>query len=56
MRRKRTNTHRDTHNGVLGVRTWGTFRSLKRSTTSVPYKQKPTDYIIRRLELVRVVG
>ena len=43
-------------NGVSGVRTWGTFRSLKRSTTSVPYKQKPTDNFIRRLELVWVVG
>ena len=27
----------------------GHYRSLKRSTTSVPYKQKPMDYIIRRL-------
>ena len=53
---KRTNRHRDTHNGVSGVCKWGRHRSLKRSTTSVPYKQKPTDYIIRRLELVRVVG
>ena len=34
----------------------GRYRSLKRSTTSVPYKQKPTDYFIRRLELVWVVG
>lgn len=53
---KRINRYVDTHNVVSGVGTWGMFRSLKRSTTSVPYKQKPTDYIIRRLELVRVVG
>ncbi len=53
---KRTNRHRDTHNGVSEVRTWGTLSLAKRSITSVPYKQKPADKVIRRLELVRVVG
>ena len=53
---KRINRYVDTHNVVSGVGTWGRHRSLKPSITSVPYKQKPTDYIIRRLELDRVVG